>query len=415
MENNQLPFPGLLAIVFGLFSVVIGTLVDRLSLIAEEYHHLKECYDGSWKKMIKACFSGIRWGPVIVLVILNAVIFVLFVNLKHRPWFELGYLVSIFTGIGTIPLVMELLHLNTQSKVRISAILEEGKWFPGYNFAWYYYRNYLRHALPKFKESISRFFSGQSESVKLSLNKLVLLIPLDCYTKDNLEEVDGNIRKIFDTENEQDHFRFSVYRLTVENEQKYFAIQYVKEPLETLREMSNSEQAKSVNKGTCKNEVKLLHKALSGILEDPPDQDFKGMCVLVPFAESLENLQNGGLVRRIMDIIQPLCDTQNDSGASTSENSSEMAHTESPQSDQVQQVMNDPVENLYYSETNNSKSSMRKVYPEIRFLVRNEFLYGLFAGYSKSDFKLPDEIAFFDDLLRLHSKLLKLFSFRIQI
>ena len=61
----------------------------------------------------------------------------------------------------------------------------------------------------------------------------------------------------------------------------------------------------------------------------------------MPIAENLESLQNRGLVKCIMKKIQPSCDNQNDSGATTSENSSEMAHTvnECQQIDQVQQVM----------------------------------------------------------------------------
>lgn len=70
-----------------------------------------------------------------------------------------------------------------------------------------------------------------------------------------------------------------------------------------------------------------------------------------------------------------------------------------------------PAENLNNSETNNSKSSMPKIYTEIRL----EFLHKLFASYSKSDqFQIAGRNRM-DDLLRLHSKLLKLFSFRIQI
>ena len=42
-------------------------------------------------------------------------------------------------------------------------------------------------------------------------------MPLDCYMKDNLDEVDGKIKKEPE-KNKQDHFRFPVYRLTVEND-----------------------------------------------------------------------------------------------------------------------------------------------------------------------------------------------------
>ncbi|CAB4016622.1 stimulator of interferon genes [Paramuricea clavata] len=239
---------------------------------------------------------------------------------------------------------MQLLHLNTQSQVRNSAILEEKEMSPGYILAWSYYYNYLTPALQKFKETISRPFPDQFKSVKLSLNKLLLLIPLDCYTTDNLEEADGNIEKIFDAGNEQAHFRFSVYRFKELHEPKYFAIQYVKQPLKTLREISKLENVKGVKKQNREEEVKLLYNTLIDILKEPPDQDITGMCEVIPMPISFESLQNGGLAKCLINKIQSLCDNQNDSGASTSENSLEMMNTanENQQIDEVQQVDHAP-------------------------------------------------------------------------
>ena len=112
-------FPDLFAVALGLYSIVLGTLVDRLSLVAEERHHLAERYDGSRVKMIKACFSGISWGPVISLLSLAAIIAFLIILLTDQPWFELRYLVYLFSGISVSPLIIRLLNLNTQSEVQI--------------------------------------------------------------------------------------------------------------------------------------------------------------------------------------------------------------------------------------------------------------------------------------------------------
>jgi hypothetical protein len=257
--------------------------------------------------MIKACFSGILWGPVIALLGSTAIILVILIFATGIPWFELSYLVYIFSGIGVGPLIMHLLNLNTQSKVHISTVLEKKGMFVANGLAWSYYFNYLKQALPKFKEITSRPFPARYEHIKLSLNKLLLLLPHDCNMTDDFQTLDNKIDKLFDTGNDQEPFRFSVYRLTVsEREQKYFAVQYVKEPLKTLREMSILEVVEAVKSQTCEEEVKLLCRTLSRILKNPPDQNFKGTCLLVPIiAKDQEELNNGGLVRCIMKIVRP--------------------------------------------------------------------------------------------------------------
>ena len=136
-----------------------------------------------------------------------------------------------------------------------------------------------------------------------------MLIPLDGYVKDDLKEVDGKIEKLFDTGNEQDPFHFPVYRLTVgEHEHEYLAIQYVKEPLNILREVSTLPEQKNavLKRQPSKDEVKLLYRMLYGILKDRKDQvdqNFRGTCILVPIVSS-DGLENGGLVRLIMNKVQ---------------------------------------------------------------------------------------------------------------
>ena len=292
--------------MLGLFGVVIGTLTDRFSLIAEERHHLHQRYGGSRTKMIKACFSGIQRNVVISFLIANSLFFALFVLLEKRPWFEVGYLVPVLSGIGMGPLIIQLLRPNTHSEVHISTILEEKEMYPAYTLAWSYYFNCLKQALPEFRETINR------QQFPALYDKLLLLIPFNC-TMLNLEEVDRKIER-FDIENN----RFPVYRLAVsENEQKYFAIQYVDEPLNILIEMSNLEIITAVSKQNREEQVKLLCRTLFGILKDPPDQNCKGKCMLVPIATELESLQDGGLVKCILDIVQPSPSTLNESTSST--------------------------------------------------------------------------------------------------
>ena len=314
IKEERLGFSGLFATALGLFGVVLGTLVDRLSLINEERHHLYQRYRGNRKKMVKACFSGISWGPVFALLGSTAIILVILIVLTDKPWFELEYVVYIFSGIGVGPLIMHLLNLNTQSEVHVSAVLEEKGLYIPYGLAYSYYYNYLTEALPKFKEITSSRFHASHEHVRLASNKLLLLLPHDCYMTEDLNDLDNKIIKLFDIGNDHDPFRFPVYRLESRQGIHYqFAIQYVKEPLKTLLNMSNLQESEAVKKITLEVEIKLLCRELSRILNDPPDPVFRETCTIVPIlAKNLSSLKDGGLVGCILSIVQSSYDTQVD-------------------------------------------------------------------------------------------------------
>ncbi|CAB4029300.1 stimulator of interferon genes [Paramuricea clavata] len=309
-KEGKLTFSGLFATVLGLFGVVLGTLVDRLSLIAEERHHLQERYDGSRKKMIKACFSGILWGPVFVLLGLTFVIVVILIFTTGKPWLELSYLVYIFSGIGVGPLIMHLLNLNTQSEVHISTILEEKQIYVANGLAWSYYFNYLDKALPKFNEKLANNSCNtveykKGQHVDLSSNKLILLISHDCTTRDNLTKLDNKIRKLGTFSNRK--YKFPVYKLTYNDCNYVYAIQYVEQPLQTLKKMSTlqSESIKALDEKQCDYQVKLLCRTLSAILKNPDNTECEDTCILVATkANSRESLNNGGLVNVIMQEVK---------------------------------------------------------------------------------------------------------------
>ena len=225
--------------------------------------------------------------------------------------FQLSYLVYIFSGIGVGPLIMHLLNLNTESAVYISTILEEKGVYVANGLAWSYYFNYLKEALPKFKDAIKMYNSADND-IKLFLNKLLLLIPLDCHVVEDLNQVDNHTGKLSTKEavlkknsTEECLSLFTVYQLTVNEQEKYnLAIQYVEGPLKILEYMQSLEPIKAGISDTCDEEVKLLYRTLFEILADPVDKDIKEMCILVPFkAENPESLKNGGLVKCIMEAV----------------------------------------------------------------------------------------------------------------
>ena len=304
-KEKKMSFSSMFATMLSLIGIVLSTLVDRLSLVAEERHHVDRRYGKSWKKMFKACFSGILWGPVFFLLAFTVIVVIILIITTGKPWFELQYLVYIFSGIGVGPLVMLLLNLNAQCEVHISTILEDKGTCVANVLAWSYYFNHLEKELPEFDQT--------NTLPDLSLDKLLLLIPLNCFTVEDLTELDRNITKSACANSQSP---FQVYDLKVnKNVHECYAIQYVNEPLQTLKKMADSDGIRAVTQKTLEQEVKLFCRTLDDILKNPRDQRCQERVVLVPFnAKNMRtDLQNGGLVGCIVEKVKKIpCFTSDD-------------------------------------------------------------------------------------------------------
>ena len=313
-QEENVTYPVLFHLGLGLLSIIFGTFIDRFSLVLEELCHFKSRYNRSAVKLFKACFSGISWSAVGVVILIAAVSLIL----AMKTSFKFSYIIYILGGIGVGPLVVHLLNLNAQSEVDVSRLLEEQRKYPGYAIAWHYYFHYLKKALPVFDqiftesdnpvqdEGMNERSSEETAEVKvqLSFKKLILLISHDCKTKDNLEQLDKNITRI--DIKRSSGYEFPVYSLLSDGKQHKFVVMYAKEALETLKEMSKSERIKAIHEEQYKHEVKLLCRTLvSEILNDPLDDECSGMCVVVPImAQHTSSLQNGGLVKLIMTCVK---------------------------------------------------------------------------------------------------------------
>ena len=311
IEDEEDTYPVLFHLGLGLLGIILGTFVDRFSLVVEELCYFKSRYNRSFVKLLKACFSGISWSAVLVIFVIGVVSLGV---LATKTSFQFSYLIYILGGFGVGPFVMHLLNLNTQSEVDVSRLVEEKRLYPGYGIAWNYYFHYLKKALPLFNDSFADSNipvqdGGMGErstdetapaKIQLTLKKLILLISHDCKTKDNLQEQDNCIRKIIDIS--KDGYNFPVYGLTSNEKEQKYVIMYAKEPLETLKEMSKTERIKAIHENQCEHHVKLFYGTLvSEILNDPLDDECSDMCVVVPImVEQASSLQEGGLVKLIM-------------------------------------------------------------------------------------------------------------------
>ena len=288
-------FSDLLQGMLGFFGVVIGTVCDRLSLLAEELFHVRERHKGSFMNMTKACISVIKWPPVFTLLLLTFLMFLILIISTGRSSFELRYVIYVASGICVGPLIMYVLKLNTDSKFYLSVILEREGINVGSVLAWSYYFTYLKPAAQIFQEARFRFDAG----LVLSFHKLLLLIPLNYPTTDDLLHIDNHIKE-FPSNEHPNRYPFPIYQLRIEeNEARYFAIQYIQKPLEALRSMTMLKTTEASNINISDEEVKLFYRTLSEILTW--DKDIKEKCLLVPIkTESPESLINGGLVKCIM-------------------------------------------------------------------------------------------------------------------
>ena len=304
-REEKKTYPILFNLGFGLLAIMLGIIVDRLSLLFEESFHFKSRYNRNLCNMVRTCFSGLSGGAILAVVIIIAVC--VGIPLENKATFEIKYILYILSGIGVGPLMMRLLNLNAQSDVHISTILEEKETYVANGLAWTYYFSYLDKTLKIFLEATSQH-SQNKESPQLTSNKLILLISHDCTMADDLSDADNTITIIPDFFTEEElNYTFRVYEFTYKGQRYRYAIEYVKQPLKTLLRMTTNDDFKALNREQLDYQVKLLYRTLSDILKIPLETDYRHRerCILVPIkAERTQSLQNGGLVNCIMKAIE---------------------------------------------------------------------------------------------------------------
>ena len=295
-RHVETTYHGLFVCALTVFSVVIGTLVDRLTLVAEEILHVKSRYDGSRSKMLKACFSGLRGWVILLAIIFAGGIVVLYVE-KIKTEFKLDYLVLLFSGIGFGPLVQRFLNLDTQSEVHISTVLEEKGTTVANILAWSYYVRDLKIVLPKIQHAIERSrWKG-----RVSSSKLVILLPLDCLSDpDNLPCVDkrlSNEGKI----NCEERPELSVRVLGVQSggTKKYFFFTFAS-ALQTIFSLSELEKFSALSHHKREEEVASFCQNLQEIVSNPVDLDCRNKCVVIPYKQ-IESGSNNWLVDNILE------------------------------------------------------------------------------------------------------------------
>ena len=302
-RNEKVTYPVFFNLGFGLLGIILGTFIDRFTLFLEECccQQNSRCNESCWN-VFKACFSGVYWPGVFLVLVLVLVVCLV----GRRTSFTLADIIYILGGIGVAPLVTHLLNLNTQSEVNVSRILEEREMYPGYTLAWSYYFSHLKPSVQKFTRAITdrqcsdRSSASEGNSKELSLDKLILLLPpsTDLTDIDVLISYDKLIKKL---NSDETSYPFPVYQLS---ENKYYAMECVKEPIVALREMKESGQVKFVTRDTYEYELERFRETLCAILENPPNDECAMKGVVVPITiKTGDNtkLKNGELSKIILE------------------------------------------------------------------------------------------------------------------
>ena len=111
----------------------------------------------------------------------------------------------------------------------------------------------------------------------------------------DLGDLDNHI-KMTPVKKCQDGYEFPVYGLWYKGREFKYVIRYAEDPLKTLKEMSGP-----IPKDEFKERVKLLCRAVGNIINN--NYEIKQSCCILMLMTKTENLDNGGLVKRIMNCV----------------------------------------------------------------------------------------------------------------
>ena len=309
---EKVSFSRLISLGLVLFGVCLARLFDGLFTVVEELFQFKSRYNRNIFEVFKQCFSGKEIKIVFAFALVTGL-----------PSIGVKIVTSSFTradgvliagSFGVVRLIVWLLFdLTVQSKADRSRDREKSGRHPIDGIAWSFCVNYLNKVLPIFERLFTDSTmplqdqegpSGVSDrdlqaKIPLDLNKMILLFSHD-YENVNLHDLDKNIRKI-PVNKREDGFEFPVYELSYKGKEYRCVIQYAEDPLKTLKDMCGL-----ITDDEFKEQVKFLYRAVMNIIKEYYCKHQK-RCILMLMTEA-ENLENGGLVGRIMSCVhgQPL-------------------------------------------------------------------------------------------------------------
>ena len=247
-ELHRLVFVAALLIL----SFLVGELLRRLCLLAEEVKHKGKRYQGSWRLVIKSTFT-FKYGRAIVVFVVLAIGTLLLALYEHhetlaRSEYAMFFLLNSFL----VSQVLFLVGFRELSPAEESQMNEQQSKNVADGLAWSYYFGYLKLVLPHLHDKI-----GESQEFrhKITENRLFILLPKNCYAYSRIAEIDrrvtvaGNLPelKVNRAGIQSRSYKHTVHKITIKNREgnvnEYYCVVEYATPLQSLYDMSREEEA----------------------------------------------------------------------------------------------------------------------------------------------------------------------------
>ena len=172
-----------------ILSLAVGEVVRRACLGIEEIRHKQTRYEGSWKKVFNSTFA-FKDGLAILVVGVASFLTVSSVLYRDCDTFcRAEYAIFFSLNCFLAPQLLFLVGLRELSSVEVSEINERENKNVADGLAWSYYFGYLKLVLPHLEGQI-----GKSDyKYKITMKKLFILLPKNCYTYDKIVDADSRI------------------------------------------------------------------------------------------------------------------------------------------------------------------------------------------------------------------------------
>ena len=233
-------------------SLVIGEIMRRLCLVAEEIQHKEARYQGNWKHVFNSTLAFGYGRPILVVAVVSTLIVGHAVYEHYEAFSRWDYAILFSLNCFLVPQLLFLVGVRELSPVETSEINERESKNVADGLAWSYYFGYLYLVLPKLDEQI-----GKSEQFryKITKHKLFILLPKTCYTYDDIVEADSRVKfagHLPDYKRsrggiKERSYRHAVHRVEMPRpdggiDEYHFVLEYAT-PLMSLYDMSNHKEA----------------------------------------------------------------------------------------------------------------------------------------------------------------------------
>lgn len=242
---------GILFLVFAAalltLSAVLGELLRRVCLVAEEIQHKETRYQGKCWKVLNFAFGYCRaiLAVAVVAALLMCMCFAL--NEHYEAFSHPDYVMLFALNCLLVPQLVFLVGARELSPVEISEINEKENKNVADGLAWSYYFGYLKLVLPKLDDQISK---SEKFRYKITKRKLFILLPKTCYAYDEIAQADervkcaGNLPEYLRNRAgiQARSYKHAVHRIEMPNpdggmKEYYFILEYAT-PLASLYDMS---------------------------------------------------------------------------------------------------------------------------------------------------------------------------------